>query len=94
MPRPSMPRLMTATILAAVASLPAGSAYASDLCTGSGEKKPESEIKAAFESQGYTIKKFGSEDGCYEIKGTDASGKKVEIYVSPWTGDTVKTKTY
>lgn len=89
-----MPRLLTVTALVAVACLSAGGAYAKDLCTGTGAKKPETEIKATYEGKGYAIKKFGTEDGCYEIKGTDAAGKKVELYISPWTGETVKTKTY
>lgn len=81
--------------VATVLVLSAGAAYAEDdMCKGQGPMKTEAEVKAQFEGQGYQIRKFDMEDGCYEIKGTDAAGKKVEMYINPWTAEVVKTKTY
>lgn len=88
-------RHLSSLALGLVTLLAAGSAFASDdLCTGTGPTKTPDEVKAQYEAQGYKIRKFDTEDGCYEIKGTDAAGKKVEVYISPWTGEAVKTKTY
>lgn len=81
--------------IAAALVLSAGAAFAEDdMCKGDGPMKPEAEVKAQFEGQGYQIRKFDTEDGCYEIKGIAPDGKKVEMYINPWTAEVVKTKTY
>lgn len=88
-------RHLSSLLAVAAIALSAGTAFASeDLCTGTGPQKTADEIKAQYEAQGFKIKKFDTEDGCFEIKGLDPAGKKVEMYISPWTGETVKTKTY
>ncbi|PWR18885.1 PepSY domain-containing protein [Zavarzinia compransoris] len=88
-------RHLSSLALGLATLLAAGSAFASDdLCTGTGPTKTEAEVRALYEGQGYKIRKFETDDGCYEIKGTDAAGKKVEVYINPWTGEAVKTKTY
>lgn len=88
-----MPRLMTVATLVAVACLSTTGAYAKNLCTGTGTRQTEAAIKASYKSKGYKIKHISAVSGCYEIKGTDHAGKKVNLYVSPWTGETVKSKT-
>ncbi|HMT14067.1 MAG TPA: PepSY domain-containing protein [Aestuariivirga sp.] len=40
---------------------------------------------------GYVVKKLGTEDGCYEVKGTK-DGKRVEAYFDPVSGELVLTK--
>ncbi|CCG41151.1 PepSY domain-containing protein [Magnetospirillum molischianum] len=81
-------------ILAALASLSfAAPAFAADLCKpADGPAKPESEIRAMLEGQGYQIRKIATEDGCIEMKGTDKAGKRAEVYVHPVTGEIVKVK--
>lgn len=88
-------RHLSSLVVAAVLGLSVAPAFASeDLCTGTGPQKTADEVKAQYEAQGYKVKKFGTEDGCFELKGTDPAGKKVEMYISPWTAEVVKTKTY
>jgi hypothetical protein len=54
---------------------------------------PAEQFKQNLQQQGYTIKNFKETKGnCYEIYGTDKSGKKVEIYFDPATGNIVKQK--
>jgi len=71
----------------------AAPAFAADVCKPiDGPAKPESEIRAMLEGQGYQIRKIATEDGCVEMKGTDKDGKRVEIYINPVSGEIVKVK--
>ena len=80
-----------ALALAAATAMPA---YASDDCKEYPKDqwlKPE-QIKAKAEELGYTVRSVGEDDGCWEIKGTDKDGKKVEAYFDAATAALVKTK--
>lgn len=57
-------------------------------CTDEPKDKWMSEeaFKKMVEEQGYKISKFKQPGTCYEIYGTDKSGKKVEIYFNPVDG--------
>jgi hypothetical protein len=55
-------------------------------------KKMIEEFKKQKESEGYQIRKFKQPGTCYEIYGTDQSGKKVEVYFNPVDGSVVKSK--
>jgi hypothetical protein len=50
------------------------------------------QIKAKAEELGYSVRSIGEDDGCWEIKGTDKTGRKVEAYFDPVTAQLVKTK--
>jgi hypothetical protein len=50
------------------------------------------EAKAKIAAQGYKIDKFKVDGNCYEIYGTNAEGKKVEIYYDAKTLEPVKTE--
>ena len=41
------------------------------------------------EQKGWTVRKFKIDDGCYEIKGRDSDGRKVEMKLDPATLKTV-----
>jgi hypothetical protein len=36
-------------------------------------------------SLGYTVRKIEIDDGCYEVKGTDKNGAKIELNIDPVT---------
>lgn len=79
-----------AIVFAACASLIALPALAGPTCTGSGEKLPEEKVQQMYREKGIEIKKWKiSSGGCYEIYGYE-DGKRVEIYIDPWTGETVQ----
>jgi hypothetical protein len=40
-------------------------------------------------SLGYAVRKIEIDDGCYEIKGTDKNGAKIEINIDPVTSQPV-----
>ena len=82
-----MRRAFALGLCAALFALPA---LAGSTCTGSGEKLPEAQVRKMYENQGIEIRKWKiSSGGCYEIYGYE-DGKKVEIYIDPWTGNPVK----
>lgn len=80
--------------LAVAAIFVAGSAHAEDqYCTGEGTPMDEKIVIQSLTDQGYTkIKELEMEHGCFEAKGFDSAGKRVEIYVEPATGKIVKVK--
>lgn len=70
------------------------SSYAKKNCTEEPKDKwmSEEDFKKKVEAEGYTIRKFKQPGTCYEIYGTDKTGKKVEIYFNPVDGSIVKSK--
>ena len=55
--------------------------------------KPEAQFQQELKAQGYSINNFKVTKGqCYEIYGTDKTGKKVEIYFDPATGRAIESK--
>lgn len=85
--------VMSATIIAAfAATLAAGAAQASDKCaTPQAEWQPKESLQQKLEGDGWKIKKIKVDDGCYEVYGTDAQGKRMEIYFDPKSFAVVKS---
>lgn len=71
----------------------AASAQASDLCKPYDQSQwmSKDEIKSKVVAMGYDVRKLGTEDGCYEVKGFK-DGKRVEAYFDPVTAELVLTK--
>jgi len=69
-------------------------ALAKKNCTDEPKEKWMSEeaFKKKVEAEGYSIRKFKQPGTCYEIYGTDKSGKKVEIYFNPVDGSIAQSK--
>ena len=80
--------------LGAVLSIASLSAFAGQSCTDAPKSSwmSKEQITAQVKGMGYTIKKLDVEDNCYEVKGLDKDGKKVEAYFNPVDGKLVKTK--
>ena len=91
-------QLLKTTVISviAVAALSLStSALAGVQCTTEPKEKwmTEDAMKKQITDAGYRIAKFKITGGqCYEIYGTDSSGKKVEIYYNPVNGNVVKQK--
>ncbi|MEZ5933463.1 MAG: PepSY domain-containing protein [Alphaproteobacteria bacterium] len=83
-----------AVLAAATAILCSGSAFAEEqYCTGEGAAMPTEQVMQKLETMGYQkVKKLDMEHGCYEAKGFDAEGNRVEVYLEPATGEVVKVK--
>ncbi len=83
--------LMMATLLASFGA--AGMAFADDDCrVPEADWQPREAVQALAEKQGWTLRKIGTDDGCYEVKGQDAQGREVKAKLDPATLATVKVK--
>lgn len=80
-------------LAASLIALSAVGAQAADLCKSYEQSQwmTKEAITAKVTAMGYEIRKLGTEDGCYEVKGTK-DGKRVEAYFDPVTAELVKTK--
>lgn len=72
--------------------LVAGAASASDKCrVPQAEWQPQQALQQKLENEGWKIKKIKVDDGCYEVYGTDATGKRMESYFDPKSFAVVKS---
>ncbi|MCQ0094212.1 PepSY domain-containing protein [Roseovarius sp. M141] len=47
--------------------------------------QPREAVQQMAEAQGWAVRRIKTDDGCYEIKGRDASGREIEVKVDPAT---------
>ena len=76
----------TLTILAFLAALPAGAAFADDDCfVPMADWQPREAVAEFASSQGWEVRRIKIDDGCYEIDGRDATGRAIEVKLHPGT---------
>jgi hypothetical protein len=76
----------TLTILAVLATLPAGAALADDDClVPMAHWQPREAVAAFALAQGWDVRRIRIDDGCYEIEGRDAEGRPIEVKLHPGT---------
>jgi hypothetical protein len=75
----------TLTALTLVALLPAGAALSDDNdCFAPRDQwQPREAAMALAEQNGWTVREFEIDDGCYEIEGRDSDGRKIEVKLDP-----------
>ena len=74
------------TMIALVAALPAGRALADDDCfVPMADWQPRAAVAQMAAEHGWTVRRIKVDDGCYEINGTDAEGRRIEVTVQPAT---------
>jgi hypothetical protein len=67
-----------------------GTAFASETCSvPKAEWQPEQALRQKLETAGWKINRIKIDDGCYEVYGTDANGKRAETYFNPKSLDPV-----
>ena len=85
-----MKRQLLITLLALAAS---GTAFAqhAEKCDPipKDEWKPRAELERKLKNEGWTISRVKIENGCYEVYGKNASGKKMETFFHPKTLEVV-----
>ena len=83
--------ISSAALIASLAA--AGPALASDKCNvPQAEWQPKEALQQKLEAEGWKIRKLKVDDGCYEVYGTDAEGKRLEVYFDPKTFAVVKSE--
>ncbi|CAK0459049.1 peptidase propeptide and YPEB domain protein [Burkholderia pseudomallei] len=94
-------RLIKAVALAALASLVLGGALGiraamaddGDDCRAPlADWKPRDAVRALAQQKSWRVDKLKADDGCYEIKGHDADGKRFKAKLDPVTLDVVRMK--
>ncbi|MCB1370396.1 MAG: PepSY domain-containing protein [Rhodobacteraceae bacterium] len=79
------------TILGFLAGLPAGAALADDDCfVPMAEWQPRDAVERLAEENGWTLRRIKIDDGCYEIEGSDAEGREIEVTVHPATLEVIE----
>ena len=83
----------TLTILTFLAVLPAGAGLADDDCfTPMTDWKPRDAVAELARKNGWTVRRIKVDDGCYEIVGSDADGRQIEVTVHPATLEVMEFK--
>jgi hypothetical protein len=77
----------TLSAITLVAMLPAGAALADDddCSVPRSQWQPREAVMQTAEDNGWTVREFDIDDGCYEIEGRDREGREIEVKLDPAT---------
>ena len=76
----------TLTMIALLVVLPAAAAVADDDCfVPMADWQPRDAVARLAGENGWTVRRIKIDDGCYEIDGADAEGRRIEVTVHPAT---------
>lgn len=83
------------TAIAAAVALIATSAFADPKCdSAQQDTRPVANTLRTLVDAGFKFQRVEATDaGCYELKGTNTLGDRVEIYLNPADGTNVRTET-
>ncbi|WP_374308762.1 PepSY domain-containing protein [Dongia sp.] len=71
-----------------------GTALADDDCEAPmADWQPRSAVHQLAQSKGWTVQRIKVDDGCYEVKGRDANGQRIEAKIHPATLAVVELET-
>ena len=86
-----MRKLLTILALATVAHT--GAARADETCfVPMSDWQPRAAVEALAVEKGWNNPRIRIDDGCYEVSGTDAEGRKIEATVHPATLEVIRTE--
>jgi len=81
----------TFTILAFLVVFPAGAALADDDCfVPMADWQPREAVAQLAKDNDWTLRRIKIDDGCYEIDGRDAQGRRIEVTVHPATLEVIE----
>lgn len=87
---------LTLATLVLITALPAGAVLADDddcFVPQSQWQPREAALKVA-EENGWTVREFEIDDGCYKIEGRDKDGRRIEVALDPATLQVVEMEFY
>lgn len=77
--------LMATTLLIGLGAAGVALADDDDCRVPMADWQPREAVQAMAEAEGWTVRRIKTDDGCYEIKGRDATGREIEVKVDPAT---------
>lgn len=77
--------LMATTLLAGLGAAGVALADDDDCRVPMANWQPREAVQKMAEEQGWSVRRIKTDDGCYEIKGRDGSGREIEVKVDPAT---------
>ncbi len=80
----------TLTILGFLAVLPAAALADDDCFVPMADWQPRDAVARMAEENGWTVRRIKIDDGCYEIDGTDAEGRRIEVTLHPGTLEVIE----
>lgn len=81
------------TVLALLATIPAGRAFADEDCAVPlASWQPRDAVARLAHDNGWALRRIKVDDGCYEIKGRDATGREIKVRIDPATLRVIKLK--
>ncbi|MGH7152662.1 MAG: PepSY domain-containing protein [Acetobacteraceae bacterium] len=70
-----------------------GAAMADDACRLPMDQwQPREAVQKMAEARGWTVRRIGVDDGCYQIKGRDETGRAIKVKVDPGSLAIVKMR--
>lgn len=80
-------------ILVLLAVFVGGAALADDDCFAPmADWRPREAVTRMAEERGWTVRRIKIDDGCYEIDGVDAEGRRIEATVHPATLELIEVE--
>jgi len=80
-----MKRFALALLVASLAGIGSAAAEVDTCNVPQAEWQPQEALQKKLETDGWKIKTIKIDEGCYEVYGTDSSGKRMETYFDPKT---------
>jgi len=78
--------ILRAALAVALAVATVTAAAADDRCAVPlADWQPKAALQSRLEAEGWTIARIRSDDGCYEVRGRDASGRTLKARFDPAT---------
>jgi hypothetical protein len=72
-------------ILGWLAAFPAAASADDDCFVPMAEWQPREAVARLAEANGWSVRRIKIDDGCYEIDGSDAEGRRIEVTIHPAT---------
>lgn len=81
----------TCAVLAILAAALAGPVRADDDCyVPMADWQPRGAVAKLAEDNKWTVRRIKIDDGCYEVRGQDADGRRIEVKINPQTLEIVE----